>query len=81
MPDVPVQPEIPQELRAELERVRDGAEALTPAEVMLDERVRERWLLEAERLAPLAEEERLPPELKDEVNATMTALREVQVLR
>ncbi len=79
----PVAPGIAAQIRAErvddavlepIVRLRDDAEALTPAEVLLDERARERWIPVMPELRRQAEDPGQPMLVRMELEATLVAL-------
>lgn len=79
----PVAPGIAAQIRAErvddavlepIVRQRDDAESLTHAEVLLDERARERWLPVMPELRRQAEDPQQPMMVRMELQATLVAL-------
>ncbi len=79
----PVAPGIAAQIRAEcvddavlqpIVQLRDDAESLTHAEVLLDERARERWLPVMPELRRQAEDPEQPVVVRMELEATLAAL-------
>jgi hypothetical protein len=63
--------------RAEAAVLRDEAERLTPAAVVLDERAQLRWWPLRPELEAAVADLRLPADLRDELAATLAALDRV----
>jgi hypothetical protein len=84
------QPEIPiaaaresepdPEALARVEAIRDEAEALTAAEVALDERAHERWMPRVAKIDEALDDPATPDQIRTELLATITALECVGVL-
>lgn len=71
---------VPAHTMARARALRDEAEALTPTQVLLDERARERWLPLAAELERTLEREAPPEPLRGELQATLAALERTGVL-
>jgi hypothetical protein len=65
---------------ARVQALRDEAEALTAAQVELDETAHERWMPRVARIEQALEDPSTPALLRDELDATITALECVGVL-
>jgi hypothetical protein len=72
--------EPPAQLLAAAEALRDEAEALTPAEVALDERAHERWMPRVAKIDAALADPATPAAIRRELEATITALEAVGVL-
>ena len=68
------------ELLAGVERLRDEAEALTPAGVALDERAHEQWLPRVAEIELALADPDTPPAIRAELDATLAALAHAGVL-
>jgi len=62
------------EALAQAQAMRDRAEALTPAEVALDERAHERWTPQIAAIEAARENPDTPAEIREELEATLLAL-------
>jgi len=62
------------EALAQAQAMRDRAEALTPAEVALDERAHERWTPQIAAIEAARENPDTPTEIREELEATLLAL-------
>ncbi|NVB36615.1 hypothetical protein G6O69_02140 [Pseudenhygromyxa sp. WMMC2535] len=69
----------PQELAA-IQALRDEAEALTPAEVSLDERAAERWAPRVPMIELARDDPHTPEAIRVELDATVAALERVGLL-
>jgi hypothetical protein len=67
-------------LLAEFQAMRDEAEALTPAEVTVDERAQERWMPRVARIERARSDPSTPKILRSELDATIAALVAVGLL-
>lgn len=67
-------------LLAEFQAMRDEAEALTPAEVTVDERAQERWMPRVARIEQARSDPNTPALIRSELDATIAALVEVGLL-
>lgn len=69
------------QLLAGVQAMRDEAEALTPAAVALDERAHELWMPRVAKIELALADPSTPDELRTELDATLSALERVGVLR
>jgi hypothetical protein len=72
--------ELDPDLLAGIERIRDEAEALTPAAVDLDEQTHEQWLPRVARIELALADPETPAQIRAELHATLRALEQVGVL-
>lgn len=72
--------ELDPEALARVEALRDEAEALTAAEVALDERAHERWLPRVAKIDEALDDPATPDRVRTELLATIAALECVGVL-
>jgi hypothetical protein len=70
---------VPEDTLMQARSLRDEAEALTPTEVLLDERAREHWLPLAGELERTLARPDTPAPLRREIEATLAALDRVGV--
>ncbi len=70
----------PQQLSG-VEAMHDEAEALTPAQVALDERAHELWMPRVAKIELALADPQTPEPIRSELAATLTALERVGVLR
>jgi hypothetical protein len=83
-PEVPIaavrEAELDPEALMRVERLRDEAQALTAAEVALDERAHERWMPRIAKIEEALEDPATPDPIRIELLATIAALECVGVL-
>jgi hypothetical protein len=83
-PEVPIaavrEIELDPEALSRVEALRDEAEALTAAEVALDERAHERWMPRVAKIDEALDDPATPERIRSELLATIAALECVGVL-
>lgn len=75
-----VEAQVDPQLLVGVQALRDEAEALTPAAVTLDEQVHELWMPRVAKIELALADPTTPDELRNELDATLTALERVGVL-
>jgi hypothetical protein len=84
-PEVPIaavrEAELDPEALARVEALRDEAQALTAAEVALDERAHERWMPRVAKIDEALDDPATPEPIRNELLATIAALECVGVLQ
>jgi hypothetical protein len=73
-------PRVDPETLAKVAALRDEAEALTRAEVTLDERAHERWMPRVAAIEAALDDPATPAAIRHELDATISALESVGVL-
>ena len=66
---------------AGVQTIRDEAEALTPANVAIDERAHELWMPRVAKIELALADPQTPTAIREELDATLSALERVGVLR